>query len=132
MIIIANEIQRATEIGKTPIESVTNISKIASQLQSKSDLLGIEVKGNMENMTNPEVQKGLSTLNEITSSTESRIWKGTWISKDPIQVYEYIKNGIGVVRSQVDGSLISVVSRTGDDLEKLDRLIQQGKGSWIR
>jgi len=50
------------------------------------------------------------------------------VSKDPIPVFEYVEGGIGVVREQATGTLISVVSRVGSNLDKLDALVQKGKG----
>jgi len=125
-----NELNAATRIGKTAIETVTEVTKIESQLSSKADLLGITRSGNMGSLSNPMVQKGLSRLNNISSSTTSRIWKGRWIRANPIPVYEYIEKGIGVVRDQSTGTLVSVTERLGYD--KLQELVNRGEGIWLR
>jgi RHS repeat-associated protein len=127
-----NEIDAAIAVGQTAIETVTSTTKIESQLVSKSPLLGIQPSGNMSDLANPVVSKGLSILNNISSSPTSRIWKGMWIAKDPIQVYEYVENGIGVVREQSTGALISVVERVGPSLDKLQNFVDKGKGEWLR
>lgn len=46
-------------------------------------------------------------INKITTNAD-RIWQGTWKNRP---VYEYISNGIGVIRDAAIGELISVVSR---------------------
>ena len=93
----SDEINNAIGIGQTAIETVTNSAKIASQLQSKAGLLGISPSGDMGSLSNPIVQNGLNKLNNISSNTTSQIWSGTWHN---IPVYEYIDEGIGVMRNQ--------------------------------
>jgi RHS repeat-associated protein len=127
-----NELEAAVSIGQTAIEHVTNAQKIASQLQSKADILNIPTQGDMGNLSNPIVQNALSRINEITSSPTSRIWSGQWISKDPVRVFEYIEDGIGIVREQANGSLVSIVSRVGANMDKLQRFVDAGKGKWLR
>jgi len=47
-------------------------------------------------------------------------------------VYEYIENGIGVIRSQSNGELISIVSRMGTNFDKLQFLVEKNMGIWMR
>lgn len=97
---------------------------------SKSDLLGLQKIGNMSDLSNPQVQKGLDLINDITSNPTSRIWQGTWHGQD---VYEYILNGIGVIRDRASGELISIVSRsTNAEFKPLQEFVDNGTAEWIR
>lgn len=127
-----NELEAAIKVGETAIEQVTKLTKIESQLVSKADILQNPASGNMGSLSNPVVQNGLNILNEISSSPLSRIWSGPWIPKDPVPVFEYVKDGIGVVRSQATGELISVVERVGIHLDKLQQMVEHGKAIWLR
>jgi RHS repeat-associated protein len=126
------ELSDAIKIGKIPIESVTNSQKIASQLQSKSQILDIKISGDMSSISNPIVSRTLERLNNISTSSNNRIWAGRWIGKDPINVFEFIEGGLGVVRSQSTGELISIVSRVGTNFDKLQYLVEKSQGIWLR
>jgi len=119
-------LESATSVGARAVQAVTDASKIASQLQSKAGILQIKVAGNMGSLSNPEVQKGLARINSISTNAD-RIWSGTWKG---MQVYEYVKDGIGVVRDRVTGELITVLERT--DLSKLDAFVQSGIAEWLK
>jgi hypothetical protein len=129
-----NELQTAQRVGNQAIESVTKATKIASQLQStaggtnKADLLGVKVSGDMSNLANPQVQKALEKINDISTNAE-RIWKGTWMKRE---VFEYIKDGVGVVRDRVTGELISITNRSGVDLQKLQDFVDNGTAEWLK
>ena len=82
----------------------------------------------MGDLSNPEVQKGLNMINKITTNAD-RIWQGTWKNRP---VYEYISNGIGVIRDAAIGELISVVSRGAADLQKLQNFVDNGTATWVK
>jgi RHS repeat-associated protein len=125
-----NELNAAIKLGDISVEKISSLDKITSQLMSKSDLLGIQKIGNMSDLSNPQVQKGLDLINDITSNPASRIWQGTWHGQ---AVYEYILNGIGVIRDRATGELISIVSRsTNAEFQLLQEFVDIGTAEWIR
>lgn len=124
-----NELTTAIKVGQTAIEQVTNLNKISSQLTSKATILDISISGNMSNLSNPQVQQGLSRLNNVCSSPTSRIIIETFKNKP---VFEYIENGIGVMRNPSTGELISVFSRTGRTFELLQPFVDNGTAHWLR
>ncbi len=123
-----NELNTAINIGNKTIEATTRLSKISSQLQSKADLLSIKVSGNMQSLNNPVVQQGLAKLNNITTNAD-RIVKTFWKNQP---AYEYIKDGIGVLRDQATGEVLTVLNRTGVDLDKVEKMIENGTAEWLK
>lgn len=119
-------LERALKVGGTAIESSTNLGKIDSQLRTKAKILGIQVRGNMSDLSNPEVIKGLNTLNNISQNPD-KIWSGTWKGTP---VFEYIKDGVGVVRDQSSGALHTVLERK--NLSKLNSFVENGTASWLK
>jgi len=124
-----NELDTAVSIGKIPIENVTPLTKIASQINSKAGILGIPKSGNLGSLSNPVVQTSLSRLNAITSSATSQIYSGTY---HKIPVFEYIDGGIGVMRNQSTGALVTVFDRGGSEIDKLYYNVNNGLGMWLR
>ncbi|MBN1536987.1 MAG: hypothetical protein JW908_09670 [Anaerolineales bacterium] len=124
-----NELETAVSIGQIPIENVTPLTKIASQLNSKAGILGIPKSGNLGSLSNPVVQTSLSRLNTITSSATSQIYSGTY---HKIPVFEYIDEGIGVMRNQSTGALVTVFDRAGPEIDKLYYNVNNGLGMWLR
>ncbi len=118
---------QAIQVGGQSIESVTDPTKISSQLMSKAEILGIKVSGNMGSLANPTVDSTLNKLNAISSSPTARIFAGTLRGR---KVYEYIEGGIGVMRDQVTGELISIFERP--DVKKLEDFVEDGLGEWLR
>lgn len=82
----------------------------------------------MQSLSNPVVQKGLSMLNNI-SANPNRVAKTFWKGRP---VYEYINNGVGVVRDQVTGELITVLDRTGANFDKLQKMVENGTAQWLK
>jgi len=123
--LFASETQRALEFGQKAIEDTTGIRKITSQLMSKNEVLGIENMGNMSDLNNPQVQRGLRVMNEITSDPE-KIWEGTWKG---MKVYEYVRNGTGVVLNRETGELITVLQR--NNLDVLNAFVENGTARWL-
>ena len=120
----------AYDIAKKPIESVTDPTKIQSQLDSKRTLLGLPNGGNPNNMNDPVVRQMLDLLDEI-SANPTRIWAG--VSSNNAKVYEYIRDGIGVIRDRYTGTLISVYDRTTPDkMLHLQNRVDQGTATWIK
>lgn len=125
----------AVQVGENRSQGMDWGKTLTTNISAEKILGGAVIAGGaiiMSNLSNPIVKGALAQLNGIISSSTSRIWKGSWISKDPIPVYEYIENGVGIVREQASGALVSVVSRVGENLDKLQRLVDAGKGQWLR
>jgi hypothetical protein len=80
----------------------------------------------MQSLNNPIVQNALAKLNNITANPD-RIWSGTWNGQ---KVYEYIQNGIGVVRDAITGQLVTILERT--DLSKLQSYVDNGTAKWLK
>ena len=93
-----------------------------------ADLLGITIKGNMQDSSNPMVQTALERINSISNAPE-RIIANTFKGRE---VFEYIASGIGVVRDRTTGEVVTILSRDAAGLQKLQGFVDNGTAKWLK
>jgi hypothetical protein len=114
---------QAERLGNTPVTSVSQ-----HVLFRHRDLLGISIRGNMADPSNPMVQQALRRINDITSSPD-RVIATTFKGR---QVFEYIVGQVGIVRDRATGEVITVLQRDADGMRKLQQFVDNGTAIWIK